>query len=180
MSAHGAEKREKRKQKSSNPVHPPQPTTYTRMPKMRLRLSYQSGTDKPLQEMLKYKQSKTKYIGVFLVFFNTSWQIRDKPLSPETEGCLLRIRRITSGRGTWYNQSFKLVRDSVGLVDTSVNIHRYTPITLYPTAPLYDIIIIFDTVLRQKRICEREKQWIQQRCHLRTLAPIGNALRRSD
>ena len=38
-----------------------------------------------------------------------------------------------------------------------VNIHRYTPITLYPTAPLYDIIIIFDTVLRQKRICKREK-----------------------
>ena len=28
-----------------------------------------------------------------------------------------------------------------------VNIHRYTPITLYPTAPLYNIIIIFDTVL---------------------------------
>ena len=29
---------------------------------------------------------------------------------------------------------------------------RYTPITLYPTAPLYNIIIIFDTVLRQKGI----------------------------
>ena len=39
----------------------------------------------------------------------------------------------------------------------SVEWKRYTPITLYPTAPLYDIIIIFDTVLRQKRICKREK-----------------------
>ena len=37
------------------------------------------------------------------------------------------------------------------------NIHLYTPITLYPTAPLYIIIIIFDTVLRQKRICKRER-----------------------
>ncbi len=31
-----------------------------------------------------------------------------------------------------------------------------SPITLYPTAPLYNIIIIFDTVLRQKRMCKRE------------------------
>ena len=29
--------------------------------------------------------------------------------------------------------------------------------TLYPTAPLYNIIIIFDTVLRQKGNLEREK-----------------------
>ena len=29
------------------------------------------------------------------------------------------------------------------------NIQRYTPIALYPTAPLYNIIIIFDKVLRQ-------------------------------
>ena len=28
---------------------------------------------------------------------------------------------------------------------------------LYPTAPRYNIIIIFDTVLRQKRICKRER-----------------------
>ena len=38
------------------------------------------------------------------------------------------------------------------------NIHRYTPITLYPTVSLYNnIIIIFDTVLRQKRICKCER-----------------------
>ena len=39
------------------------------------------------------------------------------------------------------------------------NINRYTTITctLYPTAPLYNIIIIFDTVLTQKRICKRER-----------------------
>ena len=30
------------------------------------------------------------------------------------------------------------------------NIHRYTPITLYPIVPLSNIIIIFDTVVRQK------------------------------
>ena len=36
-------------------------------------------------------------------------------------------------------------------------IRRYTPITSYPTVPLYNIIIIFDTVLRQKRICKRIK-----------------------
>ena len=29
------------------------------------------------------------------------------------------------------------------------NIQRYTPIKLYPTAPLYNIIIIYDTILRQ-------------------------------
>ena len=28
---------------------------------------------------------------------------------------------------------------------------RYTPITCYTTATLYNIIIIFDTVVRQKR-----------------------------
>ena len=33
----------------------------------------------------------------------------------------------------------------------------YTPITLYSTVPLYHIIIIFDTVLRQKRNIEHEK-----------------------
>ena len=38
------------------------------------------------------------------------------------------------------------------------NIHRYTPITLYPTLPFYNIIIIFDTVVTQKRNIEHEKQ----------------------
>ena len=37
------------------------------------------------------------------------------------------------------------------------NIQRYTSITLYPTLPLYTIIIIFDTVLRQKGNLEHEK-----------------------
>ena len=60
------------------------------------------------------------------------------------------------------------------------NIQRYTPITLYPTAPLYNIIIIFDTILRQKRDYKHEKEWIQQRCHLSSLAWTANALRRPD
>ena len=30
------------------------------------------------------------------------------------------------------------------------NIQRYIPITLYPSAPLYNIIIMFDTVRRKK------------------------------
>ncbi len=35
----------------------------------------------------------------------------------------------------------------------------YTPITLHPTAPLYNIIIIilYDTILRQKRNFKHEK-----------------------
>ena len=37
------------------------------------------------------------------------------------------------------------------------NIQRYTPDTLYPKAPLYNIIIIVDTVLRQKRKFKHEK-----------------------
>ena len=37
------------------------------------------------------------------------------------------------------------------------NTQRHTPIILYPTAPLYNIIIIFDTVLRQKRNLEHGK-----------------------
>ena len=37
------------------------------------------------------------------------------------------------------------------------NIQRYTPITLYPTAPLYNIIIIYDTILRQKQNVKHEK-----------------------
>ena len=36
-------------------------------------------------------------------------------------------------------------------------IYTHQTFTLYPTAPLYDIIIIFDTVLRQKQICKRER-----------------------
>ena len=51
-------------------------------------------------------------------------------------------------------------------------------ITLYPTAPLYNnnIIIIFDTVLRQKRIFKREIYLIQQCCHIATLARAYKAL----
>ena len=36
------------------------------------------------------------------------------------------------------------------------SIQRYTPITLNPTAPCYNIIKIFDTVLRQKRNFKHE------------------------
>ena len=36
------------------------------------------------------------------------------------------------------------------------NIHRYPPITLYPTLPFYNIIIIFDTVVTHKRNIEHE------------------------
>ena len=50
------------------------------------------------------------------------------------------------------------------------NIHRYTPITLYPTLPFYNIIIIFDTVVTQKRNIEHEKHWFQQGCHICNLA----------
>ena len=37
------------------------------------------------------------------------------------------------------------------------NIQRYTPIILYPTASLYNIIVLFDTVLRQKGNLEHVK-----------------------
>ncbi len=37
------------------------------------------------------------------------------------------------------------------------NIQRYTLVTLYPKAPLSNIIIIGDTVLRQKRNFKHEK-----------------------
>ena len=47
---------------------------------------------------------------------------------------------------------------------------RYTPITLYPTAPLYNVIIIYDTILRQKRNFKYEKELIQRRCHVSSLA----------
>ena len=39
-----------------------------------------------------------------------------------------------------------------------VNIKRYTPIACYTTAPLYNIIIIFGTVVRQKRNFKHEKE----------------------
>ena len=37
------------------------------------------------------------------------------------------------------------------------NIQRYTPVRLYPKAPLYSIIIIVDTVLRQNRNIQTRK-----------------------
>ena len=36
------------------------------------------------------------------------------------------------------------------------NMQRYTPIRIYPTAPLYNIII-YDTILRQERHFKHEK-----------------------
>ena len=44
---------------------------------------------------------------------------------------------------------------------------RYTPITLHPRAPLYNIIIIVDTVLTQKRNFKHEKQLNQQYRHIK-------------
>ena len=60
------------------------------------------------------------------------------------------------------------------------NIQRYTPITSYPTAPLYNIIIIYDTILRQKRNLKHEKNWIQQCCHISSLAWTANASPQTD
>ena len=40
--------------------------------------------------------------------------------------------------------------------DRDPKMERYTPITLYPTLPFYNIIIIFDTVVTQKRNIEHE------------------------
>ena len=37
------------------------------------------------------------------------------------------------------------------------NTQRYTPVTLHPKAPLYNIIILVDAVLRQKRNFTDEK-----------------------
>ena len=34
---------------------------------------------------------------------------------------------------------------------------RYTPIELYPTAPLYNIITVYYTILRQKRHFKHER-----------------------
>ncbi len=52
------------------------------------------------------------------------------------------------------------------------NIQRYTPVRLYPKAPHYSIIIIVDTVLRQKRNVKHEKQ---QYRHIATLACMTKA-----
>ena len=52
---------------------------------------------------------------------------------------------------------------------------RYTPITLHPKAPLYNIIIIVDRVLRQKRNFKHEKQLSQQYRHIATLACMAKA-----
>ena len=46
------------------------------------------------------------------------------------------------------------------------NIQRYTPVTLYPKAPLYNIIIIVDTVLKQKFQTRKVmKSTISPYCH---------------
>ena len=50
------------------------------------------------------------------------------------------------------------------------NIQRYTPITLHPKAPLYNIIIIVHTILSQKQNFKREKQLSQQYHHIASLA----------
>ena len=50
------------------------------------------------------------------------------------------------------------------------NIQRYTPITLHPKAPLYNIIIIVDTVRRQKLNFKHEKQLSEQYRHIATLS----------
>ena len=51
---------------------------------------------------------------------------------------------------------------------------RYTLNTLHPKAPLYYIIIIVDTVLRQKQNFEHERQLSQQYLHIATLACMTN------
>ncbi len=48
-------------------------------------------------------------------------------------------------------RSFLALKANVG------TILRHTPVTLYPKAPLYNTIIIVDTVLRQKRNFKHEK-----------------------
>ena len=69
----GAEKREKRKQVFK--PHPLSSTNYLYPPQMQQRLSCHSGTDKPVQDMLKQKQNKQHiqaYIlleVLFILFF---------------------------------------------------------------------------------------------------------------
>ena len=62
---HEAVKWEKRKQKSSHPAHPPQPTIYICHKYDRDCHARLGGADKPLQEMLKQKQN-----NFFLLFLN--------------------------------------------------------------------------------------------------------------
>ena len=55
------------------------------------------------------------------------------------------------GRGRGWGGHYNHIQQGVG------NVQRYTPLTLYSTAPLYNIrFIIFDTVLRQKQNFEHK------------------------
>ena len=74
-------------------------------------------------------------------------------ITPKLRG--LKFKTVTSGgdsRGRGFHMYLFIC------VYIKGNIHRYTPITLYPTLPFYNIIIIFDTVVTQKRNIEHEKQ----------------------
>ena len=53
-----------------------------------------------------------------------------------------------------WNQTVRLQINSF----LSYLIQPYIPITLYPTAPLYNILIIYDTILRKKRNFKHEKK----------------------
>ena len=55
------------------------------------------------------------------------------------------------------------------------HIQRYTPITCYTTAPRYNIIIMFDTVVRQKRNFKHERKRFHQCRLIVTLACVTEA-----
>ena len=84
--------------------------------------------------------------------------------------CACMVKYVRSCvRDTSLNPQFRINESNVSAITRFLDIPfkakilsisiDYTPITLYPTAPLYNIIIIIllDTVLRQKRIGKRER-----------------------
>ena len=86
--------------------------------------------------MIKQKKAFTKIIDQINIFiFDRELSINDKK----------HYKRYTTWGAITGTKSYILG-----------NIHRYTPITLYSTGPLQNIIIIFHVVLRQKRNYKHE------------------------
>ena len=78
----------------------------------------------------------------------------------------------------YYLPSFRMVT----LIMLKLNFRKYPAIQtncITPKAPLYNIIIIVDTVFRQKRNFKHEKQLCQQYRHIDTLACMIKACRPS-
>ena len=79
---------------------------------------------------------------------------------------MLRIADVQRQMRAQFGKDYQTTE--MGMDGNVGNIQRYTQVTLYPKAPLYNIIIIVDTVLRQKRNFKTRKvmeSTISPYCH---------------